>query len=150
MSEGLAGLEVLVRRTQLESALARMVDGSVPAGWQSLRFEGRSAGTAAQLQLSVHRNGAVTTAEAPDGAFDIIVQLRKLMYRPGYGTWFSLVMNIESQGHLETLYTFDDEAGWSFRIADESYREDQEWFPRSPEHIPAWLAPKLGTGKALQ
>ncbi|MCQ1954696.1 hypothetical protein [Arthrobacter sp. zg-Y238] len=137
-----------MRRTELETALAREVEGSVPAGWRSLRFEGRSAGTVSEVQLFVDRNGTTKGAEPSDDTLDLIRELRKLMYRPGYGTWFSLTMKIDDQGHVETHYNFDEEADWSFPLDDESYVEDQQKFPRDPEHISGWLAPKLGLGSA--
>nr|WP_269438016.1 immunity protein YezG family protein [Arthrobacter sp. zg-Y179] len=74
----------------------------------------------------------------------MLLELRKLMYRPGCGTWFSLTMNLDNQGHLAANYNYDEEADWSFPLDDESYVEDQRIFPRNQEHIPAWLAPKLG------
>ncbi len=129
-------------------ALARALDGSVRAGWQSLRFDAHSAGTVSESGLSVNRNGSVAIENTVAETFSLVRKLRKLMYRPGYGTWFSLTMKIDDQGHAETHYNYDEEADWSFPLDDESYVEDQQQFPRDPEHIPAWLAPKLGLGGA--
>ncbi|MCC3276981.1 hypothetical protein LJ753_14005 [Arthrobacter sp. zg-Y20] len=148
MAEQLAGLNLVLRRTELETALAREVDGSVRSGWRSLRLEGREAGTVTELQLYVDRNGVVKREKTSGKAFSLIEELRKLMYRPGYGTWFSLETHIDNQGHVETRYNFDEEADWSFPLADQSYKQDQDRYPRDPEHIPTWLAPKLGLGSA--
>ncbi|MCQ1951516.1 hypothetical protein NNX28_16475 [Arthrobacter sp. zg-Y859] len=148
MPEALGGLDLILRRSELETALAREVDGSVSAGWRSLRFEGREAGTVSEVQLFVDRNGVVKKEEPSDHSFDLVEELRKLMYRPGYGTWFSLTVKIGDQGQAETHYNYDEEAAWTFPLSDQSYVEDQQRFPRDPEHIPAWLAPKLGLGGA--
>nr|WP_269440217.1 immunity protein YezG family protein [Arthrobacter sp. zg-Y769] len=128
--------------------MAREVDGSVRSGWRSLRFEGRESATVSEIQLYVDRNGVVKIERNSNQSFKLMSELRKLMYRPGYGTWFSLTMKIDDQGHAETHYNYDEEAAWSFPLDDESYVEDQQKFPRDPEHIPAWLAPKLGLGSA--
>ena len=72
------------------------------AGWPSLRFEGRSAGTVSEVQLFADRNGAVKIERNSNQSFKLMSELRKLMYRPGYGTWFSLTMKIDDQGHAET------------------------------------------------
>ncbi|UWX98028.1 DUF600 family protein [Arthrobacter zhaoxinii] len=99
-----------------------------------------------EVQLFFDRNGTTKGAEPSDDTLDLIRELRKLMYRLSYGTWFSLTMKIDDQGHAETHYNYDEESDWSFPLDDESYVEDQQRFPREPEHIPAWLAPKLGLG----
>ena len=148
MSENDALVDVVLRRTELERDLARVLDRSVPEGWQSLKYEAASAGRVTEGLLHVERNGVVQPVDSSDEDFALLRQLRKLMYRPGYGTWFSLTMKIDNQGHVETHYNFDEEAAWSFPLADRSYQQDQEKFPRDPEHIPAWLAPKLGLGGA--
>ena len=146
MSENGGVMDVVLQRAELERDLARLLDEGVPEGWQSLRFEACAAGTVTEFLLHVDRNGVVTPTDSSDDAFPLLKQLRKLMYRPGYGTWFSLTMKIDNQGHVETHYNYDEEADWSFPLADSSYQRDQQKFPRDPEHIPAWLAPKLGLG----
>ncbi|MCC9176044.1 hypothetical protein [Arthrobacter sp. zg-Y179] len=148
MSEQLVGLDLVLRRTELERDLARVVDGSVRAGWQSLKFEVLSAGTVTESMIYVDRNGVEERANSSNDDIPLLRQLRKLMYRPGYGTWFSMVMRLDNQGHAETHYNYDEEADWSFPLADKTYQRDQQKFPRDPEHIPAWLAPKLGLGVA--
>ncbi|MCQ1954694.1 hypothetical protein [Arthrobacter sp. zg-Y238] len=139
--------DVVLRRTELERDLARVLDESVPEGWQSLKFAALAAGTVMESLTYVYRNGVEERANSKH-AFSVLDQLRELMYRPGYGTWFSLEMHIDNQGHVETHYNFDEQADWSFPLDNESYVEDQEQFPRDPEHIPGWLAPKLGRGDA--
>ena len=57
-------------------------------------------------------------------------------------------MRLDNQGHAETHYNYDEEAVWTFPLDDESFVEDQSAFPRDPEHIPAWLVPKLGLNSA--
>lgn len=148
MSEQLAGLDLVLRRTELERDLARVLDGSVARGWQSLKYDVLSAGTVMESMIYVDRNGVEERANASDDDIPLLRQLRKLMYRPGYGTWFSMEMRLDNQGHVETHYNYDEEAEWSFPLDDESYVEDQQRFPRDPEHVPAWLAPKLGLGSA--
>ena len=148
MSEESVAVDVVLRRTELERDLARVVDGSVRAGWQSLKFEVLSAGTVTESMIYVDRNGVEERANSSNDDIPLLRQLRKLMYRPGYGTWFSMVMRLDNQGHVETQYNYDEEADWSFPLDDESYVEDQQRFPRDPEHLPAWLAPKLGLGGA--
>ena len=136
-------VDVVLRRAELERDLARVLDESVPPGWQSLKFEARSSGKVTESLTYVYRNGIEERANSKR-AFSLLRPLRKLMYRPGYGTWFSMEMRIDNQGHVETHYNFDEESAWSFPLADRSYQQDQEKYPRDPEHVPAWLAPKLG------
>ena len=148
MSEQLAGMDLVLRRTELERDLARVLDASVARGWQSLKYDVLPAGTVMESMIYVDRNGVEERANASDDDIPLLRQLRKLMYRPGYGTWFSMEMRLDNRGHVETHYNYDEEAEWSFPLDDESYVEDQQRFPRDPEHIPAWLAPKLGLGGA--
>ncbi|MCC9206064.1 hypothetical protein [Arthrobacter sp. zg-Y769] len=145
MSEESVAVDVVLRRSELERDLARVLDASVRQSWQALKFEARSAGKVTESMIYVDRNGVEERANAK-AAFSLLRPLRKLMYRPGYGTWFSMEMRLDDQGHVETHYNFDQEADWSFPLADQSYKQDQQKFPRDPEHIPAWLAPKLGLG----
>ena len=72
------------------------------------------------------------------GAF---AELRRLMYRPGRGTWFSARLTVSDQGDYRSDYDYDDEPRFDPPVALELYLKDLESFPRDASRIPAWVAP---------
>lgn len=69
--------------------------------------------------------------------------LRRVMYKPGKGTWYKAVFNIARPGQVTTNYDYNTEPDWSVRPGDATYRADLEKFPREDALIPDWMRAKL-------
>jgi hypothetical protein len=69
--------------------------------------------------------------------------LRKSMYQPGTGTWYSAHFTIDAQGVCEVNYDYDSmpvDPNFDETLADirDELIDDQKLFPRDQEHLPAW------------
>ena len=69
--------------------------------------------------------------------------LRRLLYRPGSGTWFSARLAVSDQGDYRSDYDFDHEPRFDPPVAPELYLKDLETFPRDASSIPPWLGERL-------
>ena len=64
-------------------------------------------------------SGSVTVAIMPDGrevslssspaVRNAFIELRRIMYKPGVGSWFSVMMMVWADGHMCTDFNFDKE-----------------------------------------
>jgi hypothetical protein len=93
---------------------------------------------------------ATTVYEMSDGAiqkklvkgFDLhnaFAALRKAMYQPGKGTWFTAEFRLTREGHFSTDFDVDNEPNWRVPIGAAAYARDLRDFPRDKECIPDWL-----------
>jgi len=73
--------------------------------------------------------------------------LRKAMYRPGEGTWFSVKMTVWVDGRAQTEFNYDQEP--VIGIVTPSgieYLTDQHFFPIDEDRQPQWLKDRLAAG----
>ena len=123
----------------LGSALAAVA----PTGWSRVEHVVRTVGPA---------TSTTTKAQTPAGEVEIderidrdarrlLTRLRTDMYRPGAGTWFTAKITIFADGRITTDFDYDNEPAYDF--APNSWADDAEKFPRTPENTPAWLAAKV-------
>ena len=66
-------------------------------------------------------------------------ELRRLMYRPGTGTWFSARLTVSDQGDYRSDYDFDNEPRFDPPVDRQLYLKDLQAFPRDVSRIPAWV-----------
>ena len=69
----------------------------------------------------------------------LFAELRRLMYRPDAGTWFSARLTVSDQGDYRSDYDFDNEPRFDPPVAPDLYLKDLQAFPRHPSRIPGWL-----------
>ena len=67
--------------------------------------------------------------------------LRDTMYRDDVGTWIGMQFVQFANGRCSVQFNHDVDLGLPASAAD--WRLDLDVYPRSPEHIPAWLAARL-------
>lgn len=70
--------------------------------------------------------------------------LRKVMHKPGKGTWYTAHFTVMRPGKVTTNYDYDTEPNWSVKPGDATYAADLERYPRETQLIPAWMQDKLG------
>jgi hypothetical protein len=75
-------------------------------------------------------------------------RLRKVMYRPGLGTWFSAVLRIDRSGSVDGQFNYDDEPEWDAPVDPIAYVTDFEKYPRDAENQPEWLRRMVAEGYA--
>ena len=66
-------------------------------------------------------------------------ELRRLMYRPGAGTWFAARLTVSEQGDYRSDYDFDNEPRFDPPVAPEAYVKDLQAFPRDASRVPDWV-----------
>lgn len=121
--------------------IARAIAQSAPTGWVRAHLTYRSVSTVGEPQ---------TRFELPDGSSKVVVvkgfdlrrafaALRRLMYRPGTGTWFTAEFSLTREGRFSVDFDFDSEPQWGTPIGAAAYARDLADFPRAPEHTPDWL-----------
>ncbi|ADH66893.1 hypothetical protein [Nocardiopsis dassonvillei] len=77
---------------------------------------------------------------------DLVRNLRAGMYRPDRGAWFGLRYTVDLDGsRVEADH--DSEPAFDMAPLDFDYALDQAYYPRSGEHVPAWLAERLAAAR---
>jgi hypothetical protein len=108
-----------------------------------------------QSMILLFRDGE-EVGSLPDikGLGDHVEALRKAMYSPTGGTWFSAVFRVFRDGRMKASFNYDEEPvvtdvqGRPREIMPALYAKDLEVFPRSAAATPAWLAAKVEAGRA--
>jgi hypothetical protein len=75
--------------------------------------------------------------------------LRRVMYRPGAGTWFGAELTVTRHGSMDADFNYDDEPQWSRPVEPAWYAQDLEKFPRD-ESAPAVASRPAGPGSRRQ
>ena len=150
MNADTAGTDVIGRRNELELEIARMLAGAPAPGWTSLKIEMNCVGNVQGGLIFVDRNGVEEREFPPRPSYRRFRELRDAMFREGHGTWFSMTVELESDGHMRASYNYDQEPEWDVPIGDDEYAADLERYPRRPEHIPQWLKDKLTSEGAAE
>ncbi len=84
------------------------------------------------------------SVDVPDGLGPLLSRLRKAMYRPGVGTWFTMQMSVELPSRMTADFGKDDQPTFGDRQPSPSaYADELRLYPRAPEHIPTWLSSHL-------
>ncbi len=79
---------------------------------------------------------------------DLVRSLRKVMYRPGAGTWYGAIFDANPGGSLTSSFNYDEEPEWDAPVDPIAYVTDQQKFPRDEANQPDWLKQRLAEGRA--
>jgi hypothetical protein len=139
----------LERRQDLESQIGLALLDIAPAGWK--RVELRAAVTVDGHQLRLAVLMADTSTYVPQSIAPDVLQrvaaalpeLRQACYQPGRGTWFSLLLCLNSPESYGVAYNFHHEPAWNPPPPADVYMRDFEAFPRDAFHLPQWLRDRL-------
>ncbi|MBD8486906.1 hypothetical protein IFT79_14900 [Frigoribacterium sp. CFBP 8759] len=114
--------------------------GLLPSGFDRIVMTTSMArGVMAGETLLFAADGSQESAAPARRTFEAARRLRRLMYKPGAGTWFTAVFTVTAAGKLSAQYDYDNEPELGHFGAEE-YRADFEDFPRTAENTPEWLA----------
>ncbi|MFB7721496.1 hypothetical protein [Nocardia sp. NPDC056100] len=146
-----AGLD-LERRQTLESRIgSSLLDIAPESGWRRVELRAAVTVLGYQLRLAIIMDDGSTyvpesSAIDPDALSRIdgaLPELRRVMYRPGRGTWFSMRLCLNSPESYAVAYNFHHDPEWHPPLPPEAYLRDFEQFPRDPFHIPLWQRERL-------
>ncbi|PRY42272.1 tudor domain-containing protein [Umezawaea tangerina] len=117
---------------------------AAPEGWRALELSFRSTvGIDTATFLSTGPDGGQTKVAPPAAAMRVLKKLRAGMYEEDRGSWYTARITIEPPGRYEVEYDYDGEPTFTPPLTASAYALDQDYFPRSDEHIPDWLRAKL-------
>lgn len=143
---------MLVQQGELTEQIAGLLPTQVKGPWTSLVFSDRSLATYGEDTLVVYRpDGTADETQAPPRQISkLVMKLRKVMYRPGAGTWLSAQWTITNHGDSiasSAAFNYDDEPEWFEPIEPEHYALDLEDFPRDAGSIPPWLQERVAQAR---
>lgn len=143
----------LVRQGELIEQITVLLPERIEGPWTSLEFTRRALSTYGQHNLIVYRpDGVVDRSQAaPRDVAGLLIELRKLMYREGAGTWLSATWTVQNHdGSLasEVDFNYDEEPAWPRPVEPGHYALDLEDFPRRPDATPEWLEQKVRDAEA--
>jgi len=141
----------VIRQAQIIEELSALLPERVRGEWARLVLTSSDLSMYGESQLKVQRSdGSWGTAPSPRAKSKLLMELRKVMYRPGVGTWFSttwtLTKDDAGQVSADVSFNYDEEPDWDplmSPIDPGLYGIDLEDFPRDDEHIPGWLRERL-------
>lgn len=138
----------VVRQEQLIDEIARNLAYEVEGDWSTLVFNHRNLSMFFTGRIDVHRpDGSFAHARPPDSILALTDELRRVMYEPGKGAWFSARWTIACEGGetptTNVVFNYDDEPVWRWPAHPGLYALDLETFPRDEDRIPTWLRQKV-------
>lgn len=120
--------------------IARALVADLPPEWREVSAVYRATTSYAELDADVAGpSGRSQLRSLPEGLEDHFEQLRREMYQPGKGTWFTARLTVTADGHFSTDFDYDHQPAWSIPVDAGIYAADLAEFPRDAEHVPDWL-----------
>jgi len=115
----------------------------IPAGIERAEFDYSEAGGVRVGSVGLYdAQGNESSTPETDAASAAASELRRVMFRPGTGTWFSAQFRVSSAGRLSTSFDYDERPPYSW-IDDQAFVDDHATYPRSTDATPRWLADLL-------
>lgn len=137
-----------IRQAQLVRQVSQAAVREIAPGWDRVRYVARMTREVSGFEAHVYQDGSETTILSADEADDLAYELRSVMYRPGTGTWFTFALDITPDGQAKSTFDYDNEP--DIPHADPTvYLNEQEKFPRDPDHQPGWYVERLTEGERL-
>ncbi|MFC4003899.1 hypothetical protein ACFS2C_14445 [Prauserella oleivorans] len=128
------------------SLIQRVCDAlaaSAPEDWRAIRLTVWASVLTYQFHTTATMADGSTVDVGTPPLAETLVELRRLMYQPGRGTWFSAWFLVRRDGEPEAGFNYDRDPAWWPEVPPTLFARDLESFPRAEEHIPGWLRVKL-------
>ncbi|WP_298327652.1 hypothetical protein [Haloactinopolyspora sp.] len=127
--------------------IGRAMVASAPDGWHLLTLEVTAAGDMIRGRLYVTTDDSSPRKKVRMDEDGVIAasELREDMYQEQTGTWYNATFQVAAGGEIRAEFDYEN-APYGGIASDDSEGEadpellieDQELYPRSPEHLPAW------------
>jgi hypothetical protein len=137
------------RKEVLESQIGLALLDVAPEGWKRVELRAAVTVDGHQLRLAVLMADKSTYTPStidPDVLSRIgaaLPELRRVCYQPGRGTWFSVLLCLNSPESYGVAYNFHHEPEWNPPLPPDAFVRDFEAFPRDAFHLPQWLRDRL-------
>jgi hypothetical protein len=127
----------------LERIFSTMTQGA-PGGWKTLQITAFGVGAGADFRTKISFfDGSQKSFRLESITASSCVRLRKTMYLPGKGTWYTGRFTVDAPGECAAEYDYDSiplDPYFEETLEDirDELIEDQKLFPRDQENLPEW------------
>ncbi|WP_020664899.1 hypothetical protein [Amycolatopsis benzoatilytica] len=129
---------------ELLATIALALTETAPDGWQRILFDFMAIGRHANLSCgALLADGSTQQISVPRELSTPLAQLRRGMYVPNRGTWYTLSLVVDPPLTYRASFNEDDEPEFRTPPAQEHYVLDQERFPRDEDYLPLWFSARL-------
>ena len=139
----------IVEMSDHTGPLGQQVYNMLPDDCEKIEFTADLTATVGQTSALVYRGGSPFSFTTYDhGIINSLPPLRSLMYKPGGGTWYSMVITITNEGKADFRFDYEHEPVWLSPVDPSIWAKDQAAFPRDYENQPEWLRERLAQAGA--
>ncbi|MBK1788428.1 hypothetical protein [Prauserella cavernicola] len=132
------------RDAELIQEVCDTLVAAVPGGSRRVRLHVWASVVVFRLEFSVGTaDGQAASVETPPELTGTLTELRREMYAPDRGTWFSAWFDLRAGEPPEAGFNFDRDPRWLPDVPAAVFARDLESFPRADEYIPRWLRERL-------
>ena len=105
------------------------------------------AGISNSVTVVVDRQGQEISTFSTNDVDKACAELRRVMYKPGLGSWFSVFMTVWRDGRARTEYNYDTKPDFG-SARGISYLTDLHTYPIDEDKRPEWLKEQVAEGIA--
>ncbi|WP_330183383.1 hypothetical protein OHB26_06870 [Nocardia sp. NBC_01503] len=99
----------------------------------------RKIGRFGSATSSITLDGRLEAVYLADSVYQLLLELKEVMARPGAGTWINFELHISRDLKAETRFGYSSEVDWPGSWpAVEDYLLELDRYPRDSEKIPEW------------
>ena len=148
MTQGTTSQDTFESTRELERTIAEGLWSTRPQDlvWDKLtNVRMQTGGTGGGVAI-VYRDGReIGRRSVTDEMLFAAKRLRKAMYAPGKGAWFSMTLSITPAGDgWDATYNYNEKPAWELGDPGaDSYAEELYMFPRDEEHIHDWFKEEM-------
>lgn len=140
-----AGRMLVEDEIQWADEAAALLGMSLPPGNHQMTIHYRGMGRHVDMTVGVlNFRMRKVPWEPPAKLLEMLGSLREGMYGKGFGTWFTLRLQVHGMAKISLDFDCDHEPRWQAPPPESAYREELELYPRTPENTPRWLAQRAG------
>ncbi len=128
------------QQNELLGEITRSVIDALQPGWREVKIDYRQIGK--NIDVAVGLTDSAGTVQVWDPGAETWRMFQRLhggMYREGEGTWFSARLVIDPSPRFFVKYNWQNEPDIRPYPAPEAFALEQERFPRTEAHMPAWF-----------
>ncbi|MCL2471914.1 MAG: hypothetical protein FWF25_09310 [Propionibacteriaceae bacterium] len=131
------------------AAAARALSSLLPPDAVRLVYDGFSlTSQSGSRTMAFTASGQAISMTGSSAASQAFNELRRVMYKPGLGSWWSVRMTVWADGHAQTEFNFDEEPDNRFPPGGVAYLTDLQTYPIDEDKRPEWLRRKIVEGIA--
>jgi len=136
-----AGMPPMMAQSQILTEMAQDMIESITGEWNQATYT--------IMLFGAHGSGSFEIVDAQGNsrkgrdriAFNLSDELKRVMFVPGKGSWFSMVLTVRNSGSMEADFDYGTNPRLKnrfFSVSASGANNEQNKFPRDLEHQPQW------------